>query len=77
MACASSMLMFWRSGKAIAGVSPQAAAGCEQDDAPGMEKAEESVGFFVNNHISCTQTDLVPSEGFASQMGSCFFNEVL
>lgn len=60
----------------MAGVSPQAAGCCEQDGAPGIQKAGQSIGLFVHNHISCRQTGLVPSKGSASQMGSCFFYEV-
>lgn len=56
----------------MAGVSPQAAGCCERDGAPGMLKAGGSIRLFVHNHISRRQTDLVPSKGYASQMGSCF-----
>lgn len=61
----------------MARVSPKAAGCYEQDGALGMQKAGGSIGLFVHNHISCKQTNLVPSEGFASQMDSWLFYEVL
>lgn len=61
----------------MAGVSPQAAGCCEQDGAPGIQKAGQSTGLFAHNHISCRHTGLVSSDSFASQMGSWYLYEVL